>query len=92
MAFCDGCFELRLDDPVPALLFAACERFLEWPLDLDLGLSSSPTGYLLLLLSNAAPGSRTGEGPRFVDLEVEGDLLWAKSLGPRDESSQALPK
>ncbi len=23
MAFCDGCFELRLDDPVPALLFPA---------------------------------------------------------------------
>lgn len=75
---------------MPALLFAACERFLEWPL--DLGLSSSPIGYLPVPFSNTVLAARTGEGPRFVDLEVEGDLLCAKSLGPREESSQALPK
>jgi hypothetical protein len=90
MAFCDGCFELLFDDPVPELPFAACERFLECPL--DLGLSFSPDGYLPPPFSDAPPGPRTGEVPRFVDLDVEGDLLCAKSFSPNEESSQALPK
>jgi hypothetical protein len=68
MAFCDGCFELRFVDAVPLLLFAACDRFLECPLDLDLSLIT------------VSVGRGIGDGSRFADLDLE-EERWAKSRG-----------
>jgi hypothetical protein len=87
MAFCEGCFELLLEELLP---FVAWERCLEWPL--ERGLSSSTGWRCSTKLSNLPPDPDTGDGPKFVGLVADGDLFCEKSLGPSEESSQARPK